>query len=128
MKSANIVLLVALLLSSFVVPASAEDSDIHENANRDTLKALSTEVFEAAVKYGTAGAAAGLVGGAKGAALGAVGGLIGGVVKGAWDSMKNAPEAYDDSINGQLVAPSGPLEGGCIVQQGKSWGNCSHSD
>lgn len=128
MKSANIGLFVALLLSSFVVPASAEDSDIHENANRDTLKALSTEVFEAAVKYGTAGAAAGLVGGAKGAALGVVGGVISGVVKGAWDGMKNAPEAYDDSVNRQLVAPDGPLEGGCIVQQDKQWGDCPPSD
>ena len=128
MKSANIVLLIALLLSSFITSVTAEDGEIHEKATWDTLKAVSTEVFEAAAKYGTAGAAAGLIGGAKGAGLGAVGGAIGGVVKGAWDGMKKAPEVYDDSINRQLVAPGGPLEGGCIIQQDKSWGDCSHSD
>ena len=128
MKSANLVWLVALLVSSFVASAAAEGGDLHEKANWDTLKAISGEVAEATVKYGTAGAAAGLIGGAKGAAMGAAGGTIGGVVKGLWDGMKNAPEAYDDSVNRQLVAPGGPLEGGCIVQQDKKWGNCSHSD
>ena len=128
MKSANFALLAALLLASFVASVAAEDDDIHENAKWDTLKAVSSEVAEAAVKYGAAGAAAGLIGGAKGAALGAAGGAIGGVVKGAWDGMKNAPDAYDDSVNRQLVAPGGPLEGGCIVQQDKQWGDCSPAD
>ena len=115
-------MLVALLLVSFI--ASAKDSGIHEKAYRDTLKAVSSEVAEAAVKYGTAGAAAGLIGGAKGA----VGRSIGGVVKGVWDGMKNAQDAYDDSAHSQLVAPGGPLEGGGIVQQDRRWGNCSLSD